>query len=1008
MQVILRTKGLRIDLTEYVDRPIAQIKSVGDVFGSATIVIPFINPADIEQIDLSDKIAEMSIVEITDIEDTRQYYVVQSDVEKKNDIEYKHTLQLKSVELLFTFRPISDFSVRQPVEEGQVFVNQIKGSVGSETYYTAGSNNIYYNYLEIEINPSVRQITNDDTIIENKQLKVAGKYRVHFKGLLETIRQWGAEVHITTVTNAKIDIEVSGVVVSSVELGTLEYAWFANQLNEQITITRSFEINNAGEIKLYLRGDLSPSRQSPRVTFSNVVYEIAYYYTEQANINYLDEVVEKVLRLTSVNISEFILDSNTKSRLAMIKAFDDMQTDITLYDALNRVANYVKAKVRLTLDFKKNEKIVWFEFYDDLSDVEFVEVENDQVNILSSVNELTSAFELKNNNILKSNFVREVVTLRSSGVSQITTENISIQLTYAIDRLRSVVMYGKVYYAKNGDVINPSSKVDLTEMIVLKDYYNTLSDLTSYDNRDIDTKNNHLSFQRGGKSIDDLAYTGNMNETWLSNDKGIRALYETGATALSRQFGVEIDEEKMNGERIDRGKLDDDAVYIIVEYMTFGESNAVIQKDNQDKFEEKIIRKLNANERVNNADMLGSYARQKVNAIGGTQRAISGMTNNPEQIPKMGSKDDNYRVVSVTKYSGDEEVTFIATLVENYLYESEYVGIDSDRRLYRIPKDDYVDRVDKALNILYLDKEETVGNNTEFNLKGLVSILTTSAGSYVPPKIAYLSFDNKLVSQYIDINSLGNTVEFRLAMLDNYSAGYKKINTILNGQPFTYQRGVPYCDLFGRVNNVTVEYYAYLENTTINNLNEYPEGQTMGLGLMGTLAYPVRKDAGERIIISSQISFLSKHPDITIYDGLAKYNRQVLNETRDIKMTRLNYMPNKYDKFIDLGKTDGIWENVMEFKEYYMDFYASSKKPYAWFDNESKELLLVVDNVEIGYNKIYYSGKRYEIGEVDYSPLEIQRLKVGLKAEVDLRDEYIEIDDIKKKVYCYIHTLALS
>ena len=45
---------------------------------------------------------------------------------------------------------------------------------------------------------------------------------------------------------------------------------------------------------------------------------------------------------------------------------------------LNRVANYVKAKVRLTIDFQ-NEKLVWFEFYDDLSDVEFVGVNNDEV-----------------------------------------------------------------------------------------------------------------------------------------------------------------------------------------------------------------------------------------------------------------------------------------------------------------------------------------------------------------------------------------------------------------------------------------------------------------------------------------------------------------------------------------------------------------------------------------------------------------------------------------------------
>ena len=255
------------------------------------------------------------------------------------------------------------------------------------------------------------------------------------------------------------------------------------------------------------------------------------------------------------------------------------------------------------------------------------------------------------------------------------------------------------------------------------------------------------------------------------------------------------------------------------------------------------------------------------------------------------------------------------------------------------------------------------------------------------------------------MNALGNTVEFRLAMLDNYSAGFMKINTVLGGKDFTYQRGVPYCDMFGRAENLIVEYYESLQNTTVANLNDYPSGQEMGYGLMGTLTYPVRKDARERIIISTQISFLSNHEDIIVYDGMAKYNRRVLDEVRDIKVAVLNYEPNKYDKFIDLTNVEAVFNNNTELYSEgdYFEFYASYNRPYAWFDNESKELLFVVKNVELGTNRIYYSGRLYEIGDVDFTRVDVGRIKTSIGFENELTDDYIETDDLKKKIlFCQV------
>lgn len=985
MKITLRTLGQEHDITEYVDRPIPQAKSVGDIFNSATLTIPFIKADELSsELDLSYRIPRMSVVEIEDIEDTRQYYVVKADVDKKNDLEYRHDLELKSPEILLSYRPISDYSVTQPVSEGRVYVNEISKSVDGNRLFTEGDNTLL-------LAMTTESVSVDDSYIENREIKVAGKYKITFRANM--IAEWLQPSNPYGVRYMAIAFKVGGVEI---------HRHFINDMRpltslpdyQDIIYTFTQNIANTGELEVFVIGYTLDDAIS--LNIKNIKLEIIYEEITQGSIKYLDGEVEKLLNLTAVNVKEFWLDEDTRSRLATVKAFDTQDTETTLYEALNKIANYVKAKVRLRLDFESGRKIVWFEFYDDLAEQEYVEVDNDQVNITSDLNEYTSAFELKNNNILKSNFIRETITLRTDDISQITTENIKIITTYPLDRIKKIEISGKEFKDTSNAVVD-LSLIDITNRVVLKDYYDTLDSFDRASDRPLgDTQNNHLWFVRGSNVINGLSFLGNRYEKWIQGDNGNRALYETMACVVqeyldglgtSRKLPVKID-----------GGLDDDLLIVVrIEYYTFSDSSAVIHKDDQLGFEEKILRRLNANDRVNNADMLGAYARQKVNAVGGTKKAISGITNNPNEIPKLASRDNGYRVVSVSKYSYDDEVEFIATLVNHYIYESEYVGIDSDRRLYRVSKDDFVDRVDKSLNMLYLSKDYKGQNNTPFNLEGLVAILTISAGSFVPPRIAYLTYDNKQVSKFIDVNALGNTVEFRVGMENNYSAGFKKVIGELNGEPFIYQTAVPYVDIFGTASELGVEYYAYLDNQSLQNFNDYPQGQVLGSGLLGGFIYGINKDAREKSVLSTQIAIMSNEPEVIVYDGLAKFNRQVLNETRDIKMARLHYVPNRDDKFIDISKTD-ILVNNTQLKEGYVEFNVMYAGNYAWYDNESKELLLVYENAVTGDNRLYFSGVPYEIGVPNYIPSHIQRLTVGVNYDVESESEYVEVSTLQEQL----------
>ena len=86
-----------------------------------------------------------------------------------------------------------------------------------------------------------------------------------------------------------------------------------------------------------------------------------------------------------------------------------------------------------------------------------------------------------------------------------------------------------------------------------------------------------------------------------------------------------------------------------------------------------------------------------------------------EAVTKLGSMNGTYRVVTVTKYSYHDMIQFIATEVNEHIFESEYIGIDSDRRLYRVDKSEWVDRVDKSLSVFELSKTSLIKNTNAFN-----------------------------------------------------------------------------------------------------------------------------------------------------------------------------------------------------------------------------------------------------------------------------------------------------
>lgn len=951
MTIILKTLGNEYNITNLVDLvDIPQTKTLDGTLNMSNIIIPFVRKEALEGVDLSKKIPLMSVVEITDLEETNQYYVSQSDVVKKNNEEYEHKLQLVELKYILDLRPIPDYSITQPIGDKTVYISETSAII-SKKY------NVYRNQLTVrDMDLYTNFISNDTSVVQDRVLKRTGIYSIStvidIGELITAADRMMATGRVRIKVGDDIVVERTFIAMSGLtggnEVGTIRLEGNYNNLvaNQEVAL----------ELELYGTGSIG--------AFGTLVIKsgnltIDYALEKGANYRYLDTEVEKLLSLVNVSDgAEFILDPSSKVRLSKILAFDDMATEQTLRTALEKIAKYVKA--RLSVSLVDNIKYVKFEFYDDLSKVEYVEPKTPQVNQSTQISEYTSGLALKNGNVIKENYIEEVVSLRSVSDTndRLTTDNIAVKTKFDIDKIKSIEIKGKeIKYTDNTIALSANEWLDITDLVLEKPHYDTLDNRATYDDRFINNKNNHLYYNRGNNVIGGMSFIGTQFESW-SATKTNRALYEVLATKLQRQSELQV--EKF----IDNGMVDDNNIIVRIKYYPLSETNAIVLKDDQTGFQEKMIRRFNVNDRVNNSSFLGDFTRTKVNSIGGTQKAVSGYATRADEITKLGTVDnDNHRVITITKYSNVGEIFYVITKVKDYVFESEYIGIDSDRRLYNIPKDEYVKRVDRAINAIYFDLEYNAGNNTNIEIKPFLKHLTNEYEE-TAPKVALINYDETKITTFVDVNAIGNTVEWYIQMKDNFSAGVAKKKITIDNNDIYYQQDIAYGDLFGNINYADIKYYQdyIIDLETLNNI---PEGHIETINELGNIRYFVNKDAREQLALSTQVAMLSNHPNIYVYNGIGKYNRMVNFEEHEIGLAILHYTPNMDDTIIDLGRITPQVNNTILENDYIEVDLISSGEGFAFYHNETKELILaVVKRVNAGKHKIYYKGEIYSFNRL--------------------------------------------
>ncbi len=954
MAIRLKALTHNFDITEYVDRPIKYNRNLVGLYDTAEIVIPYINKNELYGIDLSRKIPRFSIVEI----DKVSWFVENSIVTQRGNL-YEHVMKLSEPKILLEDRPISDNGVTQPRGEAVTFTTE--SSRTTQTKVHAGTvMNWITNYMHLETS----HVSNDTDVIENRIVKETGTYDIIFN--------IGFKDQRDIMTGAKLELDmgimVNGSQRARITLGSVELGIRKKPIGPYMR-KRTLELEAGDEIKIeiyarYIRTDFGITID---VSSGFLTIERKIVHSEMEPI-YMDQVVEKYLKLVNVTGEpEFRFDETSKTRLSTILAYDTMQTEETLKTALERVASYVKARLYVRLD-GDGKKTVKFDFFDDMSKQDYIEPNDESRVIEAPSNDYYSGLALQNNNVIRENYLKEtlIIIADSKNETQITTENIAAFTKYPIDKIKSVKVESSLV----------SGAVDITNNIREKAHYDTLDAMESYDNRLVNNKNNHIYFVRGESKLYGLGFVGTQEQKWITGTTN-RALYETIITVLHRN---DVDVSGLS----DTGMTLDNSVKIHVEYYPMSSSNAYIFKDDQTGFEQKRISRLNANDRVNNIDYLGNYVRNLINSIGGTQKALKGIVGKDEPITELGTVNElNERVVSITYLDYEDKIEYYATHVKDHVFISHYIGIDKDRRLLHVPRDEYVKRVDKSLNVITLMKNDYTYNSSSINPMLFLNTLRNNNLDNTAPEAAHVKFDDIDTTIYIDSSATGNTIEWYMEAFDNYSVGMRRKTTTISGKTITYQVGVAYGNIFGTVDEVEIK---VKEKNVVTA--SYPEGDFTSGDLYATIKYDLKKDAREQFALSVQTAILSDTEDIIVYSGFGKYNNMANRDLRHVSLAVLKYTPNRDDKYIDYGRI------IPQSNEYTSIFYnqistvlTEEGLAYAWYDTESGELLLAVKGVEIGSNKIYYKSEHYNFDTDIYGG---EQYIFNLEMETEI--EYVDAD----------------
>lgn len=274
------------------------------------------------------------------------------------------------------------------------------------------------------------------------------------------------------------------------------------------------------------------------------------------------------------------------------------------------------------------------------------------------------------------------------------------------------------------------------------------------------------------------------------------------------------------------------------------------------------------------------------------------------QMPKVGQILDGKYIATIDAEYDITRIRITVTLAKNFNQLSQFVGLNSNYRLYDISEKQSVERhihyADKILigktptidvnitllqnvpNVLINTINHSVTGDDEIKKAQIVRVLPFSAGNAMKDRAVILP---------VVAFPFGTSICFNFSFYDNYGAGYQSSDDYENETNKAAQRLVPYTDVYGEVSHIHFAMYnegwtpnlaaqqdggyakLYPQDTEFNwNSGDHSKA-LVDTCLVNYLApggaLEINKDSREKIDVTYQVHYIAKSDDIVVGTGLA-------------------------------------------------------------------------------------------------------------------------------------------
>lgn len=387
----------------------------------------------------------------------------------------------------------------------------------------------------------------------------------------------------------------------------------------------------------------------------------------------------------------------------------------------------------------------------------------------------------------------------------------------------------------------------------------------------------------------------------------------------------------------------------------------------------------------------GENLKGVVARLGNVERTLTYKLTWLTDIPKAGQLFDEHNyisAVSVEMYATYFKVTIGLSRDFNRL--SEYIGISSEYRQYQVSETAVYNResVLEEYAVITTDANKTSDSTRMY--RGISYLAETFVPTdksinklltYALVKTTDKSKNATLAQVLLPLiaSSFGNTISFRFAFKDNYSAGQKSVKTIKDGNTVYYAEYVPYTDYYGKF------YYLNFKLSTTGTFDAFdiPEANYNAIvpAPIGGTNIRYRKDNAEIPAVNYQLSFVTDDDTIIIGSALARSSVLINNITQIPAAPHIYGFTNRLPLFdeqidvtnaIDLGvlelnEGNGLYDTAISFNP-----KTTTQAIEAWAiitpsDTQSDEVSdengnVITQTVQNGYRLILGQNKHYDAG----------------------------------------------